>query len=84
MVALGAQLRRVRVERGYSQEDFAAQVGLARTYYGEVERGERNVAALNLIKIAVTLNIEVGDLFPSVASLAEQVERFSKDAETFT
>jgi len=33
-----------------------------------VERGERNVAALNLIRIARALGVEVGDLFPPVGS----------------
>lgn len=67
--ALGQTIRTVREARGFSQEDFAAHVGLARTYYGEVERGERNIAALNLIKIALSLDIEVGILFPSLGSL---------------
>jgi hypothetical protein len=36
---------------------------------GSVERGERNIAAINLIKIAKTLKIEVGELFPSIKTL---------------
>jgi hypothetical protein len=36
---------------------------------GSVERGERNIAALNLIRISKSLNIEVGSLFPSIESL---------------
>ena len=65
LIALGNQIRKVRLKGGCSQEDFAAQVGLSRSYYGGVERGERNVAALNLMRIATTLEIEVGQLFPS-------------------
>lgn len=34
-----------------------------------VERGERNKAALNLIKIAQALNVELGKLFPSIEEL---------------
>lgn len=69
---LGARLRRLRRERRYSQEDFALAAGIARTYYGEVERGERNIAAVNLIKIALTLEVEVGELFPSRSELLGQ------------
>lgn len=69
LVALGNQIRKVRKERGHSQEDFAALVDLDRAYYGGVERGERNVSALNLIRIAVALQVEVGELFPSVQEL---------------
>ena len=64
LVALGKQIRKVRQSRDVSQEDFAAQAGIARSYYGSIERGERNVAALNLMRIAAALNCEVGELFP--------------------
>jgi transcriptional regulator with XRE-family HTH domain len=69
LAALGQQIRRLRETRNISQEEFAAQAGLDRAYYGGIERGERNVAALNLIKIAVTLGSEVGELFPSLSAL---------------
>ena len=69
LIKLGIQIRSLRKEKGFSQESFAAEVGLDRTYMGGVERGERNVAALNLIQIARCLNIEVGDLFPPVNTL---------------
>lgn len=61
--ALGARVRELRKAAGYSQEDFALEVGLDRTYMGGVERGERNVAVLNLRKIAAGLGVAVGDLF---------------------
>jgi transcriptional regulator with XRE-family HTH domain len=64
LIALGQQIRRVRRERGFSQEGFANAVGLDRSYYGAVERGERNIAALNLMRIAAALEVEVGELFP--------------------
>lgn len=66
LAALGEQIRRVRREAGISQEDFAHQAGLDRSYYGSVERGERNVSALNLMRIAAALQVEVGELFPQV------------------
>jgi hypothetical protein len=37
--------------------DFAAEAGLGRSYYGGVERGERIIAALNLMRKAADLNI---------------------------
>ena len=66
---IGKQIRRLREEKGISQEEFAALAGLDRAYYGGIERGERNMAALNLIKIAVALDVEVGDLFPKLTEL---------------
>lgn len=63
LVRLGKQIRKQRERRGFTQEDFANEVGLDRSYYGGVERGERNVAALNLVKIAAALKVSVGSFF---------------------
>lgn len=50
-------MRALRKAAGFSQEDFALEIGLDRTYMGGAERGERNVALLNLHKIAEGLKI---------------------------
>lgn len=69
LTKLGNRIRELRKSQGFSQEGFAAEVGLDRTYMGSVERGERNIAALNLIRIAKSLKVEVGELFPSINDL---------------
>lgn len=71
LVQLGRKLRELREKRGFSQEGFALECGLARSYYSGIERGHRNVAALNLIRIAETLGCEIGDLFPKVRELKQ-------------
>ncbi|MFC1776931.1 helix-turn-helix domain-containing protein [Pseudomonadota bacterium] len=71
LVLLGAQIRELRKTAGYSQESFANSIGMARAYFGGVERGERNIAALNLIKIANALGLEVGELFPPIQDLQQ-------------
>lgn len=81
LVALGAQIRKVRRSRGVSQEDFAYRAGLGRSYYGGVERGERNLSALNLIRIAAGLKVEVGDLFPRADVLAALMESAGASGE---
>ena len=69
LVLLGQQIRRLREEQGLSQEEFAGLADIDRAYYGGIERGERNVAALNIIKIAEALKVEVGKLFPTLSAL---------------
>ncbi|MBI2786146.1 MAG: helix-turn-helix transcriptional regulator [Legionella longbeachae] len=69
LIKLGNRIRELRKAQGFSQEAFAAEVGLDRTYMGSVERGERNIAALNLIRIAKSLKVEVGELFPAIKNL---------------
>ncbi len=59
----GARVRALRKAAGYSQEDFALEIGLDRTYMGAVERGERNIALLNIRKIAQGLRISEKELF---------------------
>lgn len=69
LIKLGKKIREIRESQGLSQELFAAEAEIDRSYMGSIERGERNIAALNLIKIAKTLNVEIGDLFPSISKL---------------
>jgi len=59
----GNRLRKLRVEKGFSQEKFADLTQLDRTYVSGLERGKRNPSYLILLKIAKSLNISVKDLF---------------------
>lgn len=63
LARFGNRVRKLRKEKGFSQEAFAARCALDRTYIGGIERGERNVALLNLERIAVALDVELHELF---------------------
>ena len=58
----GKRVRELRIECGWSQEQFAHQCGLDRTYVGGIERGERNIALRNIEKIAETLGLTLSEL----------------------
>lgn len=62
-VLFGRRLAEVRKLKGWSQEKLALESGMARSYLGGVERGQRNVALLNICKLAQTLEVPVGLLF---------------------
>ena len=56
---VGRNLRAYRLERGLSQEAFADQLGVHRTYMDGVERGERNLTLKNVEKMAEKLEVEM-------------------------
>ncbi|MHC4508867.1 MAG: helix-turn-helix domain-containing protein [Planctomycetota bacterium] len=59
---LGRNVRAVRRMRGLSQESLALAAGLDRSYVGGVERGERNIAVVNLLRLAKALAIPASTL----------------------
>jgi transcriptional regulator with XRE-family HTH domain len=59
---VGFRIRELRISRGLTQAQLAESCGLHRTFIGSVERGERNVAILNLRLIARTLRVRPPDI----------------------
>lgn len=64
LITIGNNIRKFREKKGWSQEELAFECGLHRTYIGSVERGERNITILNLIKITDCLGVRIEDLYP--------------------
>jgi transcriptional regulator with XRE-family HTH domain len=65
-IRFGRALRLRRQKLGVSQEAFADMCQMDRTYIGGIERGERNVALINIEKIATALKLSVLELFRGV------------------
>jgi transcriptional regulator with XRE-family HTH domain len=63
---VGARIRALRLERGWSQDVFADKSGLHRAHVGEIERGESNVSLQTLKTIADTLAVKVADLVKGI------------------
>ncbi|MDA5637887.1 MULTISPECIES: helix-turn-helix domain-containing protein [Agrobacterium] len=60
---IGWNLRRLRVDKGLSQERLALEAGIDRSYVGRVERGMENVTVSTLEAISLTLDVHVSELF---------------------
>ena len=58
----GERVRSLRNLKGWSQERLALEADLDRSYIGGVERGERNISLLNIVKIADAMEIPVSEL----------------------
>lgn len=59
---LARNLRKLRQDAGLSQEAFADQAGIHRTYISDLERGARNPTITVVDKLAVALDVKVGEL----------------------
>jgi transcriptional regulator with XRE-family HTH domain len=59
----GALVRRLRLERGFSQEAFAQECGLERPHVGKIERGEINVTVATTLKLVRGLDLTLTVFF---------------------
>lgn len=70
----GIAIKRLRNSRGISQEKFALQINMDRTYYASVENGNRNIAINNIGKIADGFNLSLSELFRSVDEVRTELQ----------
>lgn len=64
--SFGQAVREKRLALGWSQEELAEKVGLHFTYVSSVERGERNIALENIVKLARGLGLHPIDLMKNI------------------
>jgi len=62
-VRLGLNIRRLREERGWSQEEYAERADIHRTYVSDIERGRRNPTITVVERLARPLEVTMGTLF---------------------
>jgi transcriptional regulator with XRE-family HTH domain len=61
--AFGERVRELRQEAKFTQEELAALCELDRTYISGIERGQRNPALRNILRISKALGISPSTLF---------------------
>ena len=59
LIAFGSAVRSIRLDKGISQEALADLAGIDRSYMGGVERGEHNIALINIKRISDALEIPI-------------------------
>jgi len=59
---LAKNLRRLRTDKGWSQEDYADRAGIHRTYVSDIERGARNPTIMIVEKLAKPLDVSAAVL----------------------
>lgn len=67
----GLRLIEIRKQKGLSQEKLALESGIARSYLSGVERGKRNIALINIYKLANILDVPAHTLLENPTTLNE-------------
>ena len=70
LLAFGQTIRKIRLSKEISQEEFADLCNLHRTYISDVELGKRNVSLENIGRMAKALNVNLSELFQEVENIA--------------
>ena len=62
----GGQVKKLRLQKGLSQEALALEADLDRTYIPSIEKGERNVSLEVIEKLAKAFKIKISELFKGI------------------
>lgn len=73
---VGAKIRDIRKQKGWSQEFLGEKAGLHFSYIGGLERGEKNITLLNLQKVATALDVQIYDFF----SYSKEITMIDKES----
>jgi transcriptional regulator with XRE-family HTH domain len=65
---LGERVRQLREDRGWSQEGFAHEGSLGRSFTGGIERGQKDIRLSTLMKLAKTLGMSLSQLLKGIDS----------------
>ncbi len=62
LVAFGETVRKLRLERGLSQEALAMSAEIDRSYMGGIERGESNITLMSMLRLAEALEVRASEI----------------------
>ncbi|RYE37551.1 MAG: XRE family transcriptional regulator [Hyphomicrobiales bacterium] len=79
LVQFGAAVREQRKARGYSQEAFGDACGIDRSYMGGIERGQHNLALVNIMKIISALEMQPSEFFKALDKPAAKSSKRHQD-----
>lgn len=75
LIAFGEAIRHRRKSLGYSQEAFGDACGIDRSYMGGIERGEHNLALINILKIIDALGVLPSEFFKDLDKPAKALKK---------
>jgi transcriptional regulator with XRE-family HTH domain len=75
LIVFGEAIRHRRKALGYSQEAFGDACGIDRSYMGGIERGEHNLALINILKIIDALGVLPSEFFKDLDKSAKALRK---------
>lgn len=86
-VSIGARIRHLRRQRGFTQEQLSAKAGISLSFYGHIERGTRKLSVETLMKLAEALDCSCDEILGTGKQketnlsllLAEAARKLSKE-----
>lgn len=75
---LQQNVRSLRKQRGYTQEELSKECGYSSSYMGKIERGEKHPSITTLFRIAETLNVSVVELFEGKNGVGQSPENHAR------
>lgn len=68
MNIIGQKIKKLREQKGITQETMASQLDVTQSNYGRLEKDDRRLNVVKLLKIARILDVNINYLFNDVAS----------------
>lgn len=79
---VGRNVKRIRLAKRLSQEQFAERSGFTQQYLSELERGRRNPTVITLFELSQALGVEhLALVRPDDEALAEKARRSKPEAK---
>lgn len=73
---LGQSIRKIRSEKGFTQESLSLGSGISRSHIAMIESGKRDITVNSLFKISRALGVNLAEIFEF-----DDVEKFTFDIE---
>jgi transcriptional regulator with XRE-family HTH domain len=67
---VGANLRRIRIEKNLTQEGVAAKSGVSRSTVADIERGDRGATAETLHGLATALDVSLDEFYAPIRTVS--------------
>ncbi len=78
LINLGNNIKKYRLEKGYTQEEFSEIINKTANYVSQLENAHKGINVHTLIDIAEALEVTVKDLFEPCEKIEGKISKYNK------